>query len=114
MSKIRPRVLGADLQHEFPFFNAQENFDAYYNRFLSCDLSKIYFTLPLDTMVSTFKLKENQQGTKNYFSPKGKLALMLLKHYSGCSDKRLIEQLNSNIDYQFFLRYLFSRTLISP
>ncbi len=36
------------------------------------------------------------------FSPKGRLALMLLKHYACCSDKKLIEHLNSNIDYQFF------------
>ncbi len=69
---------------------------------MSSDLGRIYIALPLEAMVSTFKIKENRQGTKNYFSPKGKLALMFLKHYSGCSDKRLIEQLNSNIDYQFF------------
>ncbi|WP_371412775.1 transposase [Kordia sp. SMS9] len=36
------------------------------------------------------------------FSPKGRLALMFLKHYACCSDSRLIEQLNSNLDYQFF------------
>lgn len=36
------------------------------------------------------------------FSPKGRLALMFLKHYGACSDKRLIEQLNGNLDYQFF------------
>lgn len=36
------------------------------------------------------------------FSPKGRIALMILKHYSGCSDRKLIEQLNSNLDYQFF------------
>ncbi len=27
---------------------------------------------------------------------------MFLKHYACCSDRKLIEQLNSNIDYQFF------------
>src|SRR5690606_13776241 len=36
------------------------------------------------------------------FSPRGRLALMFLKHYAGCSDQKLIEQLNSNLDYQFF------------
>lgn len=36
------------------------------------------------------------------FSPKGRIALMILKHYAGCSDQKLIEQLNSNLDYQFF------------
>ena len=36
------------------------------------------------------------------FSPKGRIALMILKHYAGCSDRKLIEQLNGNLDYQFF------------
>ncbi|MEM6717725.1 MAG: transposase [Bacteroidota bacterium] len=36
------------------------------------------------------------------FSPKGWITLMFLKHYACCSDRRLKEQLNSNIDYQFF------------
>lgn len=36
-------------------------------------------------------------------SPKsGRLALMFLKHYACCSDQKLIEQLNSNLNYQFF------------
>ena len=36
------------------------------------------------------------------FSPKGRIGLMFLKHYACCSDQKLIEQLNSNLDYQFF------------
>jgi translation initiation factor 2 alpha subunit (eIF-2alpha) len=92
----------SDLQHEFSFLNPSENFDVYYHQFLSSDLGKIYTSLPWDELVSIFKIKESIKGTKNYFSPKGKLALMFLKHYACCSDKRLIEQLNANIDYQFF------------
>jgi len=99
MSKIQ-RI--SDLQYEFSFLNPSDNFNAYFNRFLSSDLGKIYTAIPWDNLVLVFKIKESFKGTKNYFSPKGKLALMFLKHYGGCSDKRLIEQLNSNIDYQFF------------
>lgn len=65
-------------------------------------MGKIYTAIPWDELVSVFKIKESIKGTKNYFSPRGKLALMFLKHYACCSDKRLIEQLNANIDYQFF------------
>jgi len=99
MTKIR-RI--SDLQHEFSFLNPSENFDVYFNQFLSSDLGKIYSALPWDDLVSVFKITESIKGTKNYFSPRGKLALMFLKHYACCSDKRLIEQLNANIDYQFF------------
>lgn len=99
MSKIR-RI--SDLQHEFSFLSSSENFQLYFNQFLLSDLGKIYTAIPWDSLVDVFKLKESRKGTKNYFSPKGKLALMFLKHYACCSDKRLIEQLNANIDYQFF------------
>jgi hypothetical protein len=99
MSKIR-RI--SDLQHEFSFLNSSENFNLYFNQFLLSDLGKIYTAIPWDALVSIFNIKESVKGTKNYFSPKGKLALMFLKHYACCSDKKLIEQLNANVDYQFF------------
>jgi len=99
MSKIR-RI--SHLQHEFSFLSPSDNFDVYFNRFLSSDLGKIYTAIPWDELVYVFKIKESIKGTRNYFSPKGKLALMFLKHYACCSDKRLVEQLNANIDYQFF------------
>jgi len=99
MSKIQ-RI--SDLQHEFSFLSTQENLCLYFNQFLQSNLGKIYTAIPRNSLVSTFKIKESCKATKNYFSPKGKLALMLLKHYACCSDKRLIEQLNANIDYQFF------------
>ncbi|UAM98896.1 transposase [Polaribacter litorisediminis] len=99
MSKIR-RI--SEFQHEFPFLSASENFQLYFNQFLLGDLGKIYLAIPWDDLVSVFKIKESVKGTKNYFSPKGKIALIFLKHYACCSDKKLIEQLNANIDYQFF------------
>ncbi|MFB9057720.1 transposase, partial [Mariniflexile ostreae] len=92
----------SELQHEFSFLNPTENFNLYFSKFLDSDLGKIYTAIPWDALVSIFNIKESIKGTKNYFSPQGKLGLMFLKHYACCSDKRLIEQLNANIDYQFF------------
>lgn len=51
-------------------------------------------------------MKESIKGTKNHFCPKGKLAMMFLKHYACCFDKRLIEQFNTNIDYQFSVIFI--------
>tara|TARA_R110002050_G_scaffold251241_2_gene389402 strand:+ start:21121 stop:21387 length:267 start_codon:yes stop_codon:yes gene_type:complete len=81
----------SEFQHEFSFLRASENFQLYFNQFLLSDLGKIYLAIPWDDLVSVFKIKESIKGTKNYFSPKGKIALMFLKHYACCSDKRLIE-----------------------
>ena len=49
-----------------------------------------------------FGLQESAKGRNSVFSPKGRIALLFLKHYACCSDELLIEQLNSNLDYQFF------------
>jgi len=99
MTKVR-RI--SEFQHKILFNSIEDNMELYRLRFLASDLGKIYTAIPFDALVKEFKLKENKKGTKNIFSPKGKIALMILKHYACCSDKRLIEQLNSNIDYQFF------------
>jgi len=99
MSKIQ-RI--SNFQHQFSFLNSEENFLQYYNRFLSSDLGKIYTAIPFDSLIKEFKLKEHAKGSKSIFSPKGKLALMFLKHYAACSDKKLIEQLNGSFNYQFF------------
>src|SRR5690606_14011290 len=52
--------------------------------------------------VGAFGLKGSKKGPSAIFSPKGKLALMFLKNYSGLSDRKLIEHLNGNLDWQFF------------
>ena len=92
----------SDFQHEFSFLSSSENFDTYYTRFLESDLGKIYVGIPWDDLVKEFGLQESRKGARMSFSPRGRIALMFLKHYCCQSDKRLIEQLNSNIDYQFF------------
>jgi hypothetical protein len=92
----------SNFQQQFSFFNINENFDAFYNQFLNTDLGKIYQSFPFETLVKTLKIKDYAKGTISHFSPKGKLGLMILKNYMGCSDKRLIEQLNGNINFQFF------------
>lgn len=99
MDKIRRF---SNFQHSFSFTSPTEEFDLFYDRFLQGDLGKIYRAIPWDTLVGTFGLEDNKKGPVPIFSPQGKLALMFLKHYAACSDKRLVEQLNGNIDYQFF------------
>lgn len=99
MSKIR-RI--QDFQHSFSFSSQQEQFDTFYDRFLESDLGKIYLAVPWEDLVSVFGLKESKKGPTSIFGPQGKLALMFLKNYSGCSDRRLMEGINGNLDWQFF------------
>lgn len=91
-----------NFQHQFSFTSHTEQFDLYYARFLESDLGKIYLAIPWSDLVASFGLVDYEKGPVSIFGPQGKLALMFLKHYACCSDKRLVEQLNGNIDYQFF------------
>ncbi|SDF18040.1 Transposase domain [Pricia antarctica] len=99
MSKIR-RI--RDFQHSFSFSSQQEQFGAFFDRFLESDLGKIYGAVPWEDTVTALGLKEAKKGPRAIFSPRGKVALMFLKHYSGCSDRKLVEGLNGNLDWQFF------------
>lgn len=89
-------------QYRFRFSSLEDSFEAYHTAFLSTDLGKIYQSIPWADLIKDLGLKDHLKGPTSTFSPQGKLGLMFLKHYAGCSDSRLLEQLNGNIDYQFF------------
>ena len=93
------------LQPTLSLFSISENYQAYQARFLKSNLDKIHASIPWDALVSSLDLKESRLGRKAIFSPKGRLGLMFLKQYLGCSDEKLIEQLNSNLDLQFLAVY---------
>lgn len=80
----------------------EENYEAQRSAFLQTDLGKLYQAIPWDKLVKHLGLKDHAKGPRSVFSPRGKLALMFLKHYACCSDRKLLEQLNANLDYQFF------------
>lgn len=89
-------------QRQIQFPNFEDHNSAYYKSFMETDLGKIHRAIPWEDLVKVFGLKDSIKGPQSIFSPKGKLALMFLKHYAACSDYKLIEQLNANIDYQIF------------
>ncbi len=98
MSKIR-RI--DNFQQLIPLF-WEEDINRQYKFFLESDLGKMSQAIPWDKLVKDLQLAENTKGPLSTFPPQGKIALMFLKAYSQTSDKRLIEQLNANIYYQFF------------
>ena len=66
------------------------------------ELGRIYQTIPWFELAKVLKIKEKRKGPDRIFSPQGMLALMFLKSYVGCSDRKLISHLNGNIDFQMF------------
>lgn len=92
----------SEFQYKIDFQNREAQLSAYKAGFLSSDLGKIHASIRWESLVKVLGLKDSKKGPLSIFSPRGKVALMFLKHYAGCSDRKLIEQLNGNLDYQFF------------
>ena len=83
-------------------FTEFDIFRDYRQSFLKSELGKIYELFPFSDLAQSIGLKESALGRDSYFSPEGKIALMLLKPYTSLSDEDLIAQLNANIHYQLF------------
>ena len=83
-------------------FTEFDIYNQYEQSFHSSELGKLLSALPLEAIAQSIGLRSSRLGRSSYFSPCGKLALMVLKSYSGLSDEDLINQLNANIHYQFF------------
>ena len=81
LSDLQPAIVFS----EYDFFNL------YANSYLSGEIGGIDRAIPWGELITSLRLKEHgRKGRKNYFSPKGKLALMFLKSYTGMSDSMLL------------------------
>ncbi len=91
-----------ELSQTLPLYQESELLSLYRSGFESSDLGHIHRLFPFSEIARTFGLQSSSLGRKSFFSPEGKIALMLLKNYTGVSDKKLVEQINGNIYYQLF------------
>lgn len=87
---------------EISFISPQKEFSLYWNSFQESELGQIYQAIPWLELCKALKIKDNRKGRSTLFPPQGKLALMFLKSYTGFSDRKLIENLNGNLQHQLF------------
>jgi len=99
MRKVR-RIY--ETSQEISFISPQKEFSLYWNSFQKSELGMIYQAIPWIELAKSLKIRKNKKGPDPIFSPQGMLALMFLKSYVGCSDRKLISHLNGNIDFQMF------------
>jgi hypothetical protein len=76
--------------------------EKYRKSFNESELGRLHSMFPFERMAKAIGLCEQRLGRKNIFSPSAKIALMVLKSYTGFSDRHLVEHLNGNIHYQMF------------
>lgn len=91
-----------DFSPEINFNSPSKEFELYWQSFLGSELGKIYQSIPWKGIIRAMKIRESRKGPNRIISPQGMLALMFLKSYVDCSDRRLIEYMNGNIDFQLF------------
>jgi hypothetical protein len=99
MRKIR-RIY--ETTQEFNFISPQKEFSLYWESFQQSELGRIYQAIPWRELANRLKIRDKRKGPVRIFSPQGMLALMFLKSYVDCSDRKLISYLNGNIDFQMF------------
>ena len=87
---------------EINFNSPGQEFSLYWDSFLKSEIGKIYVAVPWQELIHHFKINEFRKGPSRFFSPQGMLGLMFLKSYVGCSDRKLVEHLNGNINFQLF------------
>ena len=83
----------------FTEFDILEN---YRKSFHESEPGRLHSLFPFECMAKAAGLSERRLGRRNIFSPCAKIALMVLKAYTGFSDRQLVEHLNRNIHYQMF------------
>ena len=76
--------------------------EKYRKSFHESELGRLHSLFPFADVAKAAGLSERRLGRRNIFSPSGKIALMVLKSYTGFSDRQLVEHLNGNIHYQIF------------
>ncbi|MDB9152036.1 transposase [Parabacteroides distasonis] len=76
--------------------------ERYRQSFHASELGKLHSVFPFERMAKATGLSEQRLGRRKLFSPSAKIALMVLKAYTGFSDRQLVEHLNGNIHYQMF------------
>jgi hypothetical protein len=92
ISELQPRI----------GFTEFDIYQDYHQSFLASELGKLHGLLPFGSLAKELGVKDKPFGRDSYFSAEGKIALMFLKSYTRLSDRALVEQLNSNLHYQFF------------
>jgi len=76
--------------------------ERYRKSFHESELGRLHSVFPFEHIAKTVGLSDQHLGRRNIFSPCAKIALMVLKAYTGFSDRQLVEHLNGNIHYQMF------------
>ena len=96
--------------HPILGFTEFDVLEKYRKSFNESELGRLHSVFPFAHMAKAAGLSEQRLGHRNIFRPSAKIALMVLKSYTGFSDRHLVEHLNANIHYQMFCGIMIDST----
>ena len=88
--------------HPILGFTEFDILEKYRKSFHESGLGRLHSLFLFECMAKAAGLSEQRLGRRNIFSPSAKIVLMVLKAYTGFSDRQLVEHLNGNMHYQIF------------
>ena len=92
------------IQNTLGLFSSQEIIQDIKTSYNKSDIGKIDLAFPWNKIKKLIKPNKSTKGPKPLVSIQGKIAIMILKAYTGLSDKKLAEQINTNNHYRIFCR----------
>jgi len=87
-----------------PLFPEEELMDVRGAAFQDTELGQLHATIPWNDLAALLPLPKSSNGcgAKPWFNNAGKFACMFLKHYTGLSDRKLIQRINTDWAMQEF------------
>ena len=95
--------------HPTSGFTEFDILEKYRKSFHESELGRLYSVFPFERMEKAAALSKQRLGCRNIFSPSAKIALMVLKAYTGFSDRQLVEHISGNIHYQMLCGIMIAR-----
>jgi transposase, IS5 family len=90
-------------QMQCTIFNLENEFSRKWYIFKkSTELGKIYDCIPWTELTPLLPPKKSPKGAPSWLPPQGYFGLMILKHYTGLSDEKLLERFNTDYAMQLF------------
>lgn len=87
---------------QLTLFNPDTFLSIRWRMFQNTELGRLHSSLPLEELAALLPKRRTQRGAQPWFDNCGKVALQFLKSYTGLSDERLLERINTDWAYQLF------------
>lgn len=89
--------------HQPSLFQLTDYYSSKWYNFQNTELGRIYNTIPWESLGKCLpEERTNRTGPSRWFGNAGFFGVMFLKHYTGLSDEKLVDRINTDWAFQLF------------